>query len=229
MQISIIIPTLNEVANIGPLIDFLQKAPDYDQVAEIIIADGGSSDGTLSIVIEKNIRLLECAQQGRAAQMNEAAGLAKGEILYFVHADVFPPPTFVKAIQNAIQTGHRMGCFAYRFNSDSKLLQLNAFFTRFDWMANGGGDQTLFISRACFEKSGGFKTDLPIMEDFEFVWRNKKEYGFHLLPGRALVSARKYRHNSYWKVQWVNAFTFLAFRFGAAPEKLSKWYRKMLG
>jgi rSAM/selenodomain-associated transferase 2 len=228
MQISIIIPTLNEAARIEGLLVHLSQFQNPDLLAEILVVDGGSKDSTQTLAKEAGAKVLRSPRPGRAVQMNHGARHAKGEILYFVHADVIPPRDCLSAIRESVTAGHAMGGFAYLFDSASPLLRFNSFFTQFDWMANGGGDQTLFIQRESFEEMGGFDEELPIMEDFDFVWRAKKKYGFKLIKSRVIVSARKYEQNSWLRVQLVNATTFLGFRWGVPPERLTKWYAKML-
>lgn len=229
MTISIIIPTWNEADNIEQQLQYLNQLDNPSLLEEILLIDGGSTDETVAIAEKTGVAVHISPKKGRACQMNYGAKLAKGDILYFVHADVQPPKSCLENILTSIQEQKCIGCFAYKFKSKSRLLKMNAFFTQFDWMTNGGGDQTLFILKERFEELGGFDEQLPIMEDFEFVWRAKKrKYTMHLVKKRALVSARKYEQNSYLKVQLVNAFTFLAFRWGVSPQKLANWYRKQL-
>ncbi|HKK74881.1 MAG TPA: TIGR04283 family arsenosugar biosynthesis glycosyltransferase [Saprospiraceae bacterium] len=229
MQISVIIPTLNEEKNIGQQIRRFLAFPRQDLLAEILVVDAGSQDNTVAIAEKAGAKVLSSPKRGRAAQMNHGARQAKAPILYFVHADVRPPSSCLEDIVQTLDEKSRLGCFAYYFDSKSPLLKINAWFTGFDWMANGGGDQTLFLRKSCFWKLGGFDEQLPIMEDFDFVWRaKKKKYALQLVKSRATVSARKYEKNSYLKVQIVNAITFMAFRWGYSPHKLAKWYRKML-
>ncbi|MEM6379205.1 MAG: TIGR04283 family arsenosugar biosynthesis glycosyltransferase, partial [Bacteroidota bacterium] len=224
MTISIIIPTWNEAANIRQLLEYLQRLKAPSLLEEVLVIDGDSEDDTVSIAREMDAKVYVAPQKGRANQMNFGAHLAKGQILYFVHADVRPPLSCLLDIQQSIKDQKCIGCFAYHFKSDSRMLKMNAFFTQFDWMANGGGDQTLFVLKERFVELGGFDEQLPIMEDFDFVWRAKKrKYTMHLVKKRALVSARKYEQNSYLKVQLVNALTFMAFRWGFSPEKLADW------
>lgn len=122
-----------------------------------------------------------------------------------------------------------MGCFSFDFDSRSPLLKINAYLTQFDSMTSGGGDQTLFLYKQTFEKLGRFNEELPIMEDFDFVWRAKMQYNLHFVKNRALVSARKCEKNGYFKVQIVNGLALTLFRRGVCPFKLAKWYKKMLG
>ena len=105
MQISIIIPTLNEESNIQELLSQLTRIQD-DRIAEIIVADGGSSDSTAEMASKFPIKLLKLSQKSRAHQMNEGAKVSKVDTLYFIHADTRPPISFVDDINNAIQEGY---------------------------------------------------------------------------------------------------------------------------
>lgn len=228
MTISIIIPTLNEEERIRKLLFFLKDLPEQDLLEEIIVCDGGSDDRTVEEASVPAVKVLSSPARGRAVQMNYAAQSAAGDLFYFVHADVFPPKTCLIDIFNAFNEGHLMGCFRCKFTSESRMMQWNSRLTQLNWMAAGGGDQTFFISRKAFERLGGFDSKLPIMEDFEFVWRAKKEFPLHVIPSEALVSARKYKNNSYLKVQLTNAIVFLLFRWGTDPVMLSRMYKKIL-
>lgn len=228
MQISIVIPTLNESENIQRLIPYLHSLPNIAYLKEIIVCDGGSTDNTLSLAQQAGARALQSPGKGRAIQMNFGASAATGEILYFVHADVLPPQSCLSDIVTAIKDGKLMGCFAYDFDSDSPLLKLNAYLTTFKWMASGGGDQTFYIPKQLFEELHRFDENLPIMEDFDFVKRAKRKYRLHLIPEKVKVSARKYEHNHYLKVQVVNALIFSLFRMGVSPHALARWYKRML-
>lgn len=229
MTISLIIPTLNEEKRIRNLLYYLRKIPGQELLEEIIVCDGGSKDRTIEEASLPEVNVLSSPATGRAVQMNYAAAQARADILYFVHADVFPPQTCLSDIIHAInEEGHKMGCFRCRYTDESKMMQLNARLTKLNWMAAGGGDQTFFITRTAFDQMGGFDSTLPIMEDFDLVWRAKKHWPLFVAPSEALVSARKYKNNSYLKVQLTNAMVFLLFRWGADPVKLSKMYRKIL-
>jgi rSAM/selenodomain-associated transferase 2 len=228
MTISLIIPTLNEETRIRKLLLYLKDLPDQEWLEEIMVCDGGSEDRTLEEATVPGVQVLSAPARGRAIQMNYAAAQAQGSILYFVHADVFPPRTCFSDIQSALEAGHQMGCFQSKYTKESKMMQLNARFTHFNWMAVGGGDQTLFITRPAFDQLGGFDSSLPIMEDFDLVWRAQKHFPLHVVPKEALISARKYKNNSYLKVLLVNAAVFLLFRWGASPVMLSKVYKKYI-
>jgi len=226
MDIKIIIPTCNEEKSIGKLLAYLQQHCS----AEIIVANSpATKDATASIAREAGIRVLTCPQAGRAPQMNYAARCVSGEVLYFVHADTLPPPSFVDDIHTALEKGHSLGYFSYRFTSGRWLLKINSYFTRYDGLFAGGGDQTLFIRRRVFDQLRGFDESLRLMEDFDLVARAVRA-GFQpcLIPNDALVSARKYDNNSWLRVNLVNLWVFGLFHLGVSQEYLCSFYRARL-
>jgi len=227
MKISVIIPTYCEVETIGKLIGHL-KLYGGDKVAEIIVVDGQSIDGTLEEAEKNNAIAVTAPVKGRAAQMNYGASLSLGEVLYFVHADSFPPSTFADDILNAIREGFDLGRYRTKFDSHKWYLKINAWFTRFDWFICMGGDQTLFITRTIFEKTGGFNPSMKIMEEYEFVQRARLNHTYKVFSNSALVSARKYDTNSWWRVQMANRKIVNMYKQGASQEQMSVAYKKML-
>lgn len=227
MQISIIIPVYNEAENIERLINYLElyKA---GAVAEIIVVDAGSTDLTISIAKKAGAVTVLSPQKGRAAQMDFGANLAKGEILYFVHADTLPPPSFASDIIAAVKAGFHLGRYRTKFNSRKWYLKINAWFTRFDWFICIGGDQTLFIRQDLYKTTGGFKKEMLIMEEFEFVPRARDGVSYKIFNKPALVSARKYDTNSWWKVQMANKKIVEMYKKGESQTNMVHMYRKML-
>ena len=223
--ISIIIPTLNEAYNLKELIPFLFKEVPK---AEIIVVDAESKDNSFEIAKSLGAIALSCSKMSRAVQMNIGAEKAQSDLLYFVHADTLPPKGFFKQIKEALNEGFEMGCFRFKFNSPSKILAINAYFTRFDRLMCRGGDQSLFIQKRDFERLGGYKDEYRIMEEYEFLIRARKHLSFKILEDDVLVSARKYEENSYLKVNFANLVVFTLFRFGAKQSTMIKAYRKLL-
>lgn len=227
LKLSVIIPTLNEAENIKKLIPFLFKQGG-DFIHEILVVDGGSVDDTCQLAEELGAKVLRSEARSRAVQLNMGAQVAQANTLYFVHADSLPVLSFAEDIQIAIIKGYRAGCFRYRFDSDTLFLRLNSWFTKFNGLFSGGGDQTLFITRDFFNTLGGYDSEFCLMEDFELVKRIKKRTKFYVIPKSILVSARKYRDNSWLRVQLVNLYVFSLFHLGVAPQKLKKSYSTLL-
>ena len=226
-MISIIIPTYNEEENIQKLLSYL-KNNDKGEAVEIIVADGASQDSTAILAKEAGAIVINCIKKGRAAQMNYGATFANGDVLYFVHADTFPPLTFVNDITNAVENGYGFGRYRTKFDSNTFVLRLNAFFTRFDMFMCYGGDQTLFIKKDVFNTIGGFKEEMLIMEDYEIVERAKQKSKYKIFNKASLVSARKYETNSWLKVQKANYTIVQMYKKGASQNDMITCYKKML-
>lgn len=227
MTISIIIPTYNEADNVGKLIRYL-IANSNSSLVDIIVSDAGSGDDTMSIAKQSGANVVLSPGKGRGAQMNYGAGIAKGDVLYFIHADCFPPPEFMADIQQAIQAGYSMGRYCTKFNSDKTILKINAWFTFFDLFICMGGDQTLFIKKSFFEQCKGFREDMKIMEEFEFCERARKFGRYKILKGETLVSARKYEANSWLRVQLANFKIVRMYKKGASQQEMLDTYKQML-
>lgn len=225
LALSIIIPTLNEVSNIVELVNWL-NTPD-PRLLEIIIADGGSSDGTFELLQELNVAVVSSAPS-RAVQMNAGAKVAKGNVLYFVHADTRPPKTYLDDISTALSEGFYYGCYRSRFDTSSPQMRVNAFFTRFPFLMFRGGDQSLFVKKDFFETSYGFDEELCIMEEYEWLRRVKGEGHFKIIPKGCLISTRKYDKNSYFRVNFVNLFVFILFYLNCPSQKIAKIYKRLL-
>lgn len=227
MTISIIIPTYNEAQHIKQTVMKLRQHGGLS-VVEIMVVDGGSQDNTLAEAKAAGAIVLTSPQKGRAAQMNFGAKHAKGEILYFVHADVSVPASYVTDIQESLTSGHELGCYQYQFDSPKFMLKINAYFTRFSFLFCRGGDQTLYITRGLFDQLGGFEERFVIMEDYDILIRATRLARLKIIPKNAIVSARKYENNAWLRVQLANLTAMLLFNFKANPQRIARTYKKML-
>jgi rSAM/selenodomain-associated transferase 2 len=230
-MLSIIIPVLNEAENIGSVLKHLTECSSSQNIAEIILVDGGSTDGTRKLIQEfsgnsvYNIQLLS-SEKGRAKQMNSGAKMAKGHILYFLHADSFPPQGFDKLILAEVQKGNPAGCFRMKFDSNHWWLRLASYFTKFSWRICRGGDQSQFITRELFDEIGGYDESYIIYEDNilinELYQRNK----FVVIPESLGSSARLYREKGIWYLQYHFCAIYLKRWLGADADALHDYYVK---
>lgn len=224
-QISIIIPTLNEAGSIKGLLAHIRSNSNPLHLSEILVVDGGSDDATTSRANEGGAVVVQ-AVRGRAVQMNRGAKEASGDVLYFLHADTFPPAGFDLAILKAIEKGHNAGSFRMRFDSTSWFLRFFSWFTKFNHPLCRGGDQSLFVSRQLFQECGGFNEAYRIYEDNEFTSRLYKKTAFTVLPGQVMTSARRYREKNAWLLQFHLGIMHLKKLLGAGPDSLHRYYSR---
>lgn len=227
MRISIIIPVYNEATLIGDLVAYLRQHGGT-AVQEIWVSDGGSTDDTVAIAQAAGALVLHSPQKGRAFQMNVAAAQAKGEVLYFVHADTLPPTHFATDILQAVEEGYGLGRYRSRFNTRNWLMKLNAWFTRFDWFVCLGGDQSLFVTKALFQQTGGYNPSYLIMEEYEFCGRAKQLARYKIFTATVLISTRKYEGRSWWQVQRANYKAVQMFKQGAPQQQIVETYKQLL-
>ncbi|MEO9484773.1 MAG: TIGR04283 family arsenosugar biosynthesis glycosyltransferase [Ekhidna sp.] len=229
MLISVIIPTLNEEERIGSLLKFLTSHPLKNRF-EVIVVDGESEDKTAVIARTFDVPVYTSDPCSRALQMNKGAKEAKGDVLYFVHADVQLVPSFVNDIIEAVSKGFESGCYRFKFDNPSNpLLHINGFFTRFPFKWCRGGDQTLFITKEAFSRIDGFDERFVIMEDYNLLDRLGQEgLSFKVIAKSIKVSARKYETNSYLKVQAANLKAMKMYKKGESPDLIKKFYTSAL-
>ena len=227
--ISIIIPAHNEYKNLALLLPRLAAIEKGFAVECIVVLSSANSDYSLELQNQPSVRFIRAAQKGRAPQMNAGAAEAKGSILAFLHADVWPPKTFLQRITDTIANGYDAGFFSYRFDKEHILLRMNAAFTKRDGFFTGGGDQCLFIRRSSFDSLGGFDEAQLLMEDFAFFRAMKSaKVPYTIVPEDLIVSARKYESNSYLRINLTNLLLVLLFRLNVAPKRLRSLHYKLL-
>ncbi|MDQ2721202.1 MAG: TIGR04283 family arsenosugar biosynthesis glycosyltransferase [Bacteroidota bacterium] len=227
-MISIIIPTYNEEENIAKTINEIKKRDSAKNVSEIIVSDGQSIDRTIEIATSAGATAIVSRKKGRAAQMNYGASLAKGEILYFLHADSIPPKNFTTYILNAFKNKVASGCFRLSFDYQHWFLKANCWFTRFDVNAVRFGDQSLFVEKSVFNKCGGFKENLLMMEDQEIIHRIKKYGKFKVINASVTTSARKYLDNGIYRMQLIFFRIWFLYYLGYSQERLLTLHRKLI-
>lgn len=227
-MISIIIPTYNEEENLAKTIKSIQLNGSNNLIKEIIVVDGGSTDKTIEKANDCGVRVIVSNKKGRAAQMNKGASMARHDILYFLHADSIPPDDFTLQILNAYEVGVQSGCFRLAFDYDHWFLKANAWITRFNVNAVRFGDQSLFVARDVFRKSGGFREDLMMMEDQEIIHRLKKFGKFKVLDDVILTSARKYLDNGVYRMQGIFYRIWVLYYLGYTQEKLLQLHRRLI-
>lgn len=219
--ISVIIPTYNESATITETIEHLR--PWYDNL-EIIIVDGGSSDGTAGLV-GPEVRLVH-APRGRASQMNAGAVQASGEALLFLHSDTRLPHDFVQQLELALSDrGVAGGAFKVKIGHPGLFFCLASLGSNLRAALTGiyFGDQAIFVRRDVFQQTGGFPL-IELMEDWEFSRLLRIAGKTRLLPGPVTTSARRWLIHGKWRTAWLMHKIKTLYLLGASPEDLKKLY-----
>jgi len=223
--ISVIIPTINEEDNLPALAENLST----EKRLETIVADGGSSDGTVQMARLLTSNVIN-SEKGRWIQMNAGAVAAKGEIFLFLHADTRLPRGFSDYIRHAIADQDTVaGAFRFATDLDTATMKL------IEWAANMRAsrlgiiysDQALFIRADCFRELGGFP-DQPVMEDYELTRRVRARGKTVLLPLKAVSSSRKWKAVGIWKLTAIHYTVTGAYLMGVSPERLAGWYRRLI-
>ncbi len=226
--ISIIIPTYNEAATITALLGYLGPARAGAPALEILVVDGGSTDATRLLARQAGATVLASPRKGRAAQLNHGAQRARGEVLYFLHADSYPPPGFLADVRRAVAQGYGAGCYRLAFDHPHWFLRFSAWCTRLPLTAVRFGDQSLFVRRSLFTRIGGYREDLLLMEDQEIVGRLRAQAPFRLLPRAVTTSARKYLVNGVFRLQGIYTLIVVLYRLGVSQRRLVQIYRRLI-
>jgi rSAM/selenodomain-associated transferase 2 len=213
VRVSVIIPSLNEAESIAAAIDSAGGA-------EVIVADGGSSDATVAIARALGARVIE-GERMRARQLNRGAAAATGDALLFLHADTVLPAGAIEAVSAALEDGAVFGGFRIAFlepglGGTARAINIRTRFTRAPW-----GDQAQFVRRDRFP---GFR-EIPIMEDYELASRMKRLGRTTILPLTVRTSGRRFLQKGRVKTAILNWTIITAYHLGASPERLARWYR----
>jgi rSAM/selenodomain-associated transferase 2 len=220
MRISVIIPTLNEAANIADLIAQTRDIGD----CEIVVVDGGSTDDTCRQAVNAD-RVLN-SPPGRARQQNLGAASCRGDVLLFLHADCRLPSTALDAIRAALADGRVVGgCFQQHLDSPG---------LRYRWIERGNvwrvrlfklayGDQAIFVRRTVFENLGRFP-ELRLMEDVFLMKRLRRTGRFVLLPDRLTVSIRRWKKHGVIRQTLRNWLLLSLALCGVSTDRLARFY-----
>lgn len=220
--ISVIVPALNEERFIGRVVENVLSS----FKTECLVVDGGSSDGTREAAERAGARVLSCLP-GRARQMNHGARDASGGVLLFLHADSGLPPGWAREIRQALRQEPRaLGAFPFRLDDSSRKARCVEWGVRLRCRLCGlpYGDQGFFMTRALFERLGGFP-EQPILEDVALV-RRAKAAGSRVCftESPLLTSARRWRRLGYARTVFLNHCVLLADRMGVPLEHIRDCY-----
>lgn len=234
LNLSIIVPLLNEADNLSELIAHIVRLDPAPQ--QVILVDGGSVDGSVAIAksVLKNAEITQSAIDwhiiestvGRAQQMNAGAMLATGDVLLFLHADTELPADAINNVQQAIAQ-YDWGRFDVRLDSREPLLKIVGLMInqRSRLMSIATGDQAIFIKKSVFEQIGGYP-DQPLMEDIELCKRLKKIARPACLKSKVITSARRWQQHGTWRTIFLMWHLRFDYWRGVSPDVLKQRYYK---
>lgn len=222
-------PTLNEAAGLAATLQAL--TPLLARGAQLVLADGGSTDDTVAIAqaFAQDFGAVQVIQapRGRALQMNTGAQHAQGHTLLFLHADTGLPPQADTLIAQALANDrHVWGRFDVRIAGRHWLLRVigTAMNLRSRWSGIATGDQGLFMTRAAFAQVGGFAPQ-PLMEDIDLSARLRQLSSPACLRARVHTSGRRWETRGVWRTMLLMWQLRWAYWRGVAPEQLARRYR----
>lgn len=221
-MLSVVIPTLDAADRLG---DCLASVTG-EGVNEIVVSDGGSTDGTQAVARQGGARVIDGAP-GRGGQLARGAEAARGSWLLFLHADTVLAPDWRAVVATFMADPANAGrAAAFRFRLDDpgpKARLVEAIVAlRCRLLALPYGDQGLLIPRALYDRIGGFGA-LPLMEDVDIVRRIGRRR-LSLLAADAVTSAARYRRHGYLARMARNAGLVTLFFLGVRPQALARLY-----
>jgi len=221
VNVSIIIPTLNEENRIGQAVEWAWANGPH----EVLVVDGGSRDETVAVAERQGARVIG-GMRGRASQQNLGAREATGDVLLFLHADNLLEPDGVHQIARVLENPAVLGgAFRQQIAAPGLLYRLlergNALRARVFGLPYG--DQGIFLRREVFECLGGFP-EVSLMEDLLLMRKLRRRSRPVLLPGPLRVSPRRWQRYGVVRQTARNWSLLAAERLGVSPSSLSRFY-----
>ncbi|WP_246479559.1 TIGR04283 family arsenosugar biosynthesis glycosyltransferase [Kaustia mangrovi] len=229
IMLTVVIPTLNAAGTLVPVLSSLVPGVISGLVKQLVVVDGGSHDETLDIADAAGGDIVR-AKGGRGGQLAAGADAARGEWLLFLHADTLLEPGWEHEVRRFIEetqvSGDAERAAVFRFRLDDRgawprLLE-RIVGLRYWLMALPYGDQGLLISRAFYERLGGYSA-LPLMEDVDLVRRIGRRH-LTRLAHTATTSADRYRREGYPRRMARNALCLTLYAAGVSLARIKRLY-----
>ena len=213
-------PVFNEAALLEAALERLERVA---RTFPVVVADGGSTDGSARIA-RRFFHTESCPARNRGAQLNRGAQCLSTDVLLFLHADSQLPEGFAFHVRRALrQPRVAGGCFRLEFNVRRPMLRFYSWCTRFPGRFLHFGDQGFFVRREVFERMGGFRR-LPFLEDVDFLRRLRGHGRFAVLPVPVVTSGRRFLRHGVVRQQLRNILLVALFELGVSAERLARFY-----
>jgi len=217
---SVIIPTYNEALVLASCLEHLRRLNPH---AEIIVADGGSSDNTTAIAGASGAVVLS-APRNRGMQLNVGATYASGSILVFLHADVrLPEDAFEQFRLFFRDRKAHIGMFRAKVDIDHWILRWYAFCSRFDSVFTKFGSHCIVVRKTFFQEIGGFP-HLLFLEDVRFLQKARRSGRIYIFPSSVVTSGRRFLLRGIMRQYFFDVFTVFRYLCGVPPPKLMQRY-----
>ncbi|MDT5295575.1 MAG: hypothetical protein QOJ76_2455 [Acidobacteriota bacterium] len=222
MLISIIIPALNEARSIGSTLDAAARVRGR---VEVIVVDGGSADATAEVARGRGARVVN-ARCGRGAQMHAGALAARGDVLWFLHADTLAPADAAERIAAALTDARAVGGnFRLRFDGERRAARFMTWlYPRLRRLGLAYGDSGLFVRREAYERAGGFKP-FPIFEDLDLLRALWKQGRFVQADAILVTSSRRFEGRSFALTFARWSLLQCLYWLGVSPDTLGRFYK----
>lgn len=223
MKVSVIIPALNEEERLARLLSILG---DERSIHEVIVSDGGSSDGTVEVAKSFSVKVVH-SSRGRGHQLASAVESSNGEVLFFLHADSEPAAGSISGLEELMRDSPAIGGGNFRVKYDGE-----SFFFRFVEQLTGFlrqlglyyGDSGIFVRRSVYDSIGGFKK-LAIMEDVDFVLRLERRSKTCCIRNYPLLtSTRRFQRHTPLRLIWLWVKMHVLFALGVSDRVLAAIY-----
>ena len=225
-EVSIIVPTLNEARAVGAT---LASAARAGEGVELIVADGGSTDGTAGAARAAGARVV-VAGRGRGRQLHAGACAARGRVLWFLHADTRPAADCARRIAEALEDPSAVaGNFGVSFDGASRGARfLTWLYPQLRRLGLCYGDSAIFVRREAYEEVGGF-APFPIFEDLDLVRRLRRKGRVAHLPAVVRTSSRRFEGRSFALTFARWSLMQALYWLGVPPRTLGRMYAPVRG
>jgi rSAM/selenodomain-associated transferase 2 len=225
LRVSIVIPARNDDAALARTLCHLARVTRLDE-CEIIVVPAGDREAT-DRAVGGRARLLRPVGSTRATLMNAGAAAARGEVLFFLHADSFPPPRALTLIEEALRDPRVVGgAFEHLFDEPSVSLKLITYLNRVRYRLTGNyyGDQGIFVRASVFRDLDGYKA-LRLLEDLDFTQRLKHRGKIVLIREPLRTSGRRFIARGPWRTFFFIVWLLALHTLGLDTQRYAERWR----
>jgi uncharacterized protein len=222
-RMSIIIPFLGPVSRLGALLESLEPQLWAGDEIVLVAADESSDQGVVQL--SGRTRMVY-GPKGRGRQLNRGVQEARGDLLWFLHADSTPTPNFAYHVRKLVLSqSYSLGCFRLAFHGDSRPLGAIARWAnwRTEVLKLPYGDQGIFCRRSTFDQLNGFRRDY-IMEDVDFVRSARRLGKLLVIPQYLHTSPARYLHRGILQASLTNHLLMSLYLLGVSERRIYSWY-----